>query len=975
MSNITYGFELLREEYIPELDTQALLYRHIKTGAELLSLRNEDENKVFGITFRTPPTDSTGLPHIMEHSVLCGSRKYPSKEPFVQLLKGSLQTFLNAMTYPDKTVYPVASQNLQDFYNLVDVYLDAVLHPRISPQVLEQEGWHYELEQLGDPLIFKGVVFNEMKGSYSSPERRLSKATQESIFPDNTYGVDSGGDPVFIPDLTYSQFKTFHETYYHPSNSRIFFYGDDDPTERLRLLATYLDEFERVEIDSSVQKQPRFTEPKIFTHFYPVSEQDTSDKNTRVAVSWMLDEHRDPQFTMSLRMLNYLLLGTSGSPLRKALIDSGLGEDLVGYGFDSDYRQMVFSTGLKGLATQDANKVEPLMLETLTRLASEGFDKDAVEAAINSTEFSLRENNTGSYPRGLMCMLQSLGTWLYDGDPLAYLKFEAPLQALKERIQSGEPVFQNIIKDYFLNNSHRTTIVLRPDPTMAQTLEDAERARLDKVQASMSDEQLLAVIENTKALKKAQETPDSPEVIASIPSLQLADLDKQNKTIPIEVSQLDETTVLYHDLFTNGIAYLDIGFNLHLLPQELLPYVGLFGKSLLQMGTETEDYVKLSQRIDRYTGGISYSSYTDVIKNSKKGTAWLLLRGKAMVPQVGKLLDILHDVLQTVQLDNQERFLQLVLENKARLEATLIPRGHSIVNRRMRAHFNEADWATEQMSGVSQLFFLRTLAEEVQSNWSAVHATLERIRGILLNRNAMICNVTMDAASWQATQPQLANFLNTLPAADVHPATWTPVHTPRFEGLTIPARVNYVGKSADLFELGYTLKGSDVVISRYLRTSWMWEKVRVQGGAYGAFSTLDTTTGIFSFLSYRDPNLLDTLDVYNGASTFLREFDLSEEEVTTGIVGAIGGMDSYQLPDAKGLTSMKRHLIGRTDEQRQQQRDEILNTTIADFRAFADTLDLVNENGLVVVMGAQGSIEAANEQLGAEQQLVIKQVL
>ena len=970
-----YGFELLSEELIPELNTHAYLYRHIGTGAEVLSLSNDDENKVFGITFRTPPSDSTGLPHIMEHSVLCGSRKYPSKEPFVELLKGSLKTFLNALTYPDKTVYPVASQNLQDFYNLIDVYLDAVFYPRITPQILQQEGWHYELEKLGDPLIFKGVVFNEMKGAYGSPERRLFKATQESLFPNNTYGVDSGGDPAVIPDLTYQQFKQFHDSYYHPSNSRIFFYGDDDPTERLRLLSEYLNQFERMNVQSSISVQSRFTEPKRFTDFYPVSEQDTSDKNAQVAVSWMLDEHRDPQLTMSLQMLNYLLLGTSGSPLRKALIDSGLGEDLVNAGLDTEYRQMIFSTGLKGVSVEDADRIEALILETLSRLADEGFEQDAIEAAINSTEFALRENNTGFYPRGLTWMLQSLSTWLYDGNPLAYLKFEAPLQALKKRLRMGEPIFQMLIRDSFLNNSHRTTIVLAPDPTLAQKLEEAERTRLDAVQATMSDEDLLQVIENTKALKKAQETPDRPEVLAAIPSLKLEDLERQNKTIPIDVSQLDGTTVLYHDLFTNGIAYLDVGLNLHLLPQELLPYVKLFGKALLQMGTQTEDYVKLSQRIDRYTGGIHFSTLSHVVKGKEQASAWLFLRGKAMVPQVGDLLAILRDVLLTVRLDNKERFLQLVLENKARLEAGLIPSGHRIVNQRMKAHFNEADWATEQMSGISQLFFLRELVEEVQSNWANVHATLEQVRELLLNRSAMICNVTMDAASWQTTQAQLATFLNTLPAASANMASWRPTHSAQFEGLSIPARVNYVGKATNLYNLGYELDGSALVISRYLKTSWMWEKVRVQGGAYGTFSIFDSTTGIFSYLSYRDPNLLDTLSVYDRASTFLRELELSQKEITKGIIGAIGDLDSYQLPDAKGYTSLKRYLIGKTEQERQQLRDEILSTTAQDFRAFADALDLVKENGLVVVMGSQGGLEAANEKLEAEKRLAITKVL
>ncbi|MGB0386826.1 MAG: insulinase family protein [Ardenticatenaceae bacterium] len=972
---MTYGFELLKEQSLPELNSQARLYRHAETGAELLSLSNDDENKVFGITFRTPPTDSTGLPHIMEHSVLCGSRKYPSKEPFVELLKGSLKTFLNAMTYPDKTVYPVASQNHQDFYNLVDVYLDAVFYPRITPEILQQEGWHYELENVDDPLIFKGVVFNEMKGAYSSPERRLFKATQESLFPDNTYGVDSGGDPVAIPDLTYEQFKSFHDKYYHPSNARIFFYGDDDSTERLRLMAEYLDDFERVEVDSSIGLQTPFSEPKRIIESYPVSEDDTSDKQARVAVSWMLGEYRDAETTLGLKMLNYLLLGTSGSPLRKALIDSGLGEDLVNAGLDHEYSQIIFSTGLKGVSVEDADAIEGLILSTLSRLADEGFEQEAIEAAINSTEFTLRENNTGSSPRGLSWLIESLSTWLYDGDPLAYLAFEEPLQGLKTRLQAGEPIFESLIRDYFLNNTHRTTVILKPDPTLAQKLEEAERARLDAVQATMSEEDLWQVVENTKALKELQETPDSPELLAMIPSLKREDLEPQNKIIPIDVSQHGGSTVLYHDLFTNGIAYVDVGLNLHLLPQNLLPYAALFGKGLLQMGTETEDYVKLSQRIDRQTGGIRIDSLTNVVKNSEQGAAWLFLRGKSMVPQVSNLLDILRDVLLTVRFDNQERFLQLVLENKARLEARLMARGHQIINQRMKAHFNEADWASEQMSGVSQLFFLRELAEQVESDWGSVYATLEQIRQILLNRNAMICNATMDRADWLGTQPQLGTFLDGLPAASVDVASWHPIHNAPYEGLTIPARVNYVGKATDLYKLGYELHGSALVISRYLRTSWIWEKVRVQGGAYGGFSSFDSTAGTFSYLSYRDPNLLDTLNIYDNTSSFLRELDLSQEELTKGIIGAIGDMDSYQLPDAKGYTSMARYIVGKTDEERQKVRNEVLSTTTDDFRAFADTLDLVKENGLVVVMGTQASLEAANEKLDPDKELSITKVL
>jgi Zn-dependent M16 (insulinase) family peptidase len=491
----------------------------------------------------------------------------------------------------------------------------------------------------------------------------------------------------------------------------------------------------------------------------------------------------------------------------------------------------------------------------------------------------------------------------------------------------------------------------------------------------MSEEELRQVIAETKALKEAQERPDSPEALAAIPCLSLDDLERENKIIPLEVSQLASSKILYHDFFTNDIAYLDVGMNLHLLPQDLLPYISLFGRSLLGMGTEQEDFVKLSQQIDRKTGGISPSILNSVVKNCEQGASWLFLRGKAMVPQVGDLLAILGDVLLTVQLDNPERFLQIVLKNKAQMEASLLPRGHVVVNRRISAHFNVADWVGEQMGGISQLFFLRQLAVDIQSDWPSVLAKLEQIRETLVNRNAMLCNVTLDQANWQRVQPQLADFLSRLPTAPINTVAWTPTTSPAFEGLTIPARVNYVGKATALYKHGYKLHGSAIVISRYLRTSWLWEKVRVQGGAYGGFSLFDSMAGTFSFLSYRDPNLLDTLDVYDRSSHFLRTEELSQEELSKGIIGAIGDWDSYQLPDAKGFTSMKRHLIGRSDEERQKLREEILSTTLNDFRAFADTLDQVKEHGHIVVMGESSNLERANQELEKERQLVITKVL
>jgi Zn-dependent M16 (insulinase) family peptidase len=957
-----HGFELLREQHISELNTRARLFRHVKTGAELLSMQNDEENKVFAITFCTPPTDSTGLPHIMEHSVLCGSRKYPVKEPFVELMKGSLKTFVNAFTAPDKTMYPVASQNLQDFHNLIDVYLDAVFYPRLTPFTLQQEGWHYELDDLDKPLVYKGVVFNEMKGAYSDPDNLLERYVQQSLFPDNTYGVDSGGDPAVIPDLTYAQFKRFHETYYHPSNARVFFYGDNPEEDRLRMVNDYLKDFERAKVGATVALQPRFAAPRRLIYSYAVGQDDDKGEGKKaiVTTNWVLTEHLDTETALAVEILEHILVETPASPLRKALIDSGLGEDLAGGGAELDLRQLMFSTGLKGVAVDDVDKIEPLILATLRSLAKQGIAPDMIEAAVNTIEFERRENNTGHFPRGLIVGLQTLRTWLYGDDPLAPLMFEAPLAAIKARLKADERYFENMIMAYLLENTHRTTLILRPDPELRQRQEAAEKERLAHARAAMSRDELREVLENTRELKRRQEMPDSPEALATIPSLKLEDLDKQNKLIPITVQRLNGAQVLYHDLFTNGIVYLDIGFDLHTLPQAYLPYMSLFSRALLEMGTETEDYVKLSQRIGRQTGGISASSFTSMVYGGSTAATWAFLRGKATVERAGDLLAILRDVLLTTRFDNQERFRQLVLEEKAIQEASLVPAGHQVVQLRVQSRFNEADWVAEQIGGVSYLQFIRRLAAAVEKDWPSVVEKLEAIRRLLVNRNTLIGNVTLDSANWIQIEPQLADFLAALPGVSPALNHWTPVYETIDEGLTIPAQVNYVAKAADLYRLGYKLHGSVVPILNYLRMTWLWERVRVHGGAYGAFAAFDWRSGAFSFLSYRDPNLQETLDNYDQASQFLRQLDLSQEELVKAIIGAIGMMDAYLLPDAKGYTSMMRHLVGDTDEIRQQRRDEILGTTAADFRAFADVLEQVNAQGAVAVLGSPDAIERAN---------------
>ncbi len=954
---MTHGFQLKRDQHIPEINARVRLFEHARTGAQLLSVENDEENKVFGVTFATPPDDATGLPHILEHCVLNGSRKYPVKEPFVELIKGSLATFINAFTFSEKTMYPVASQNTRDFYNLIDVYMDAVFYPRIRPDILKQEGWHYELEHVDGPLTYKGVVFNEMKGAYSSPDRVMYERTAAALMPDTVYGVDSGGDPAVIPNLTFEQFQAFHERYYHPSNALFYFYGDDDPETRLELVDAFLVDFQRQPVDVNIAPQPFFSEPRRSVYPYDAGE----DGKALVTVSWLLPEPHGYERRLSFQVLSEILTGSPASPLRKALLDSGLGEDVISYGLSDDTRQMYMGVGLKGVKPEDAEQVETLIVGTLEGLVRSGIDRATVRAAMNTVEFRLREQNTGQFPRGLFMFINAVSTWLYGGDPYEALAFDGPLQAVKRAIEAPDSAyFEAIIASHMLENTHRSTVILRPDATVREQRDAAETARLQAVRETLTEADLQALVEDTHRLRQLQETPDSPEALATLPMLKVDDLDKQIKRIPMNAGSVGDTPLLAHDLFTNGIVYLDLGMNLAALPEHLLPYSLLFATALLEVGTDSEDFVRLSQRIGTHTGGIRFDALTSETRTGEETAAWVFLRGKATVDNFGALLNILRDVLLTVKLDNRERFRQIVLQAKAEKESSLIPAGMGVIATRLRAAFSRAAWIDEQIEGIDYLFFLRRLAERIESDWAGVLADLEAVRAHLVNRNAMLVNVTLDEASLKPLRPQLADFVAALPQADYVPVAWNSALPSANEGLTIPAQVNYVGMGANIYALGYRYHGSFMAIRNYVRTDYLWEKIRVQGGAYGMAFDLDMHAGVLNFGSYRDPNLLPSLAVYERAAEYLANLDLHYDELSKAVIGAVGKMDAYQLPDAKGFTSLVRYLLGVSDADRQRWRDELLSTNVADFRAFANVLAALNQSPRVVVLGSADAIEAAN---------------
>ena len=954
-----YGFELLSQESVPELSSHAYLFRHTKTGAEVLSIVNQDENKCFGINFATPRNDSTGVAHIMEHSVLCGSKKYPIKEPFVELLKSSVKTFLNAMTYPDKTVYPVASQNEKDFHNLMSVYLDAVFAPVISEEIFQQEGWHYEWKEETGELIYKGVVFNEMKGA-NTPERSLYTARKKALFPDTPYAWDSGGEPARILDLTYEDFKQFHADHYHPSNSRAFFWGDDTPEERLKRVAEYFDQFEKRDLDYELPVQKRFTEPKRIEMPFAVGEESDPEKEAMVIVSWLLSDDKSADVALEFTVLNQLLLGTAGAPMKKALIESGLGQALAGGGVDQSIRESSFTIGLKGTSLDSVDKIESLIIETLEHHSKEGFSDDAMAAALNTIEFRLRELNTGSYPRGLVVMEEVVEAWLYGFDPIQALFFEKSMKTLRAKIDSGEKLFEEIIKTYFLDNNHRVTLAMRPDKSLLKELDKEEHARIETFQKGLDESAKNELKAKEASLKVWQSTPDSREALATIPVLALSDLSRAHTVIPDKACEIEKAQYRYHELPTNGIVYTDVAFDFRAVPVKLLPLLNFYTDILFQMGTEDESYEAFSERIARDTGGVWVSSLSLEPSGTDQQIYKMVLRGKAIGEKVPALYSIFSDAIHKGRLDNKERFKQLLLQQKVGLERSLIPSGHSYVARRIGAHRSVPGWIDEQMGGIDYLLWLRKLEKRVEEDWAGVLTELNTVRSKLFDRGLTIANITADSDLLSVTEGEYRKLYETLPDGGLRfNQKWKVGEYDNFEALIVPSQVNFVGQGINLYESGYEYHGSSMVLTRLLNTSYFWEKIRVEGGAYGGGCSFDRFTGLMKFYSYRDPNLEATLGIYERVAEYIASLELSPEELEKSVIGAIGSLDSYRFADSKGWDSFVQFLTGQEDAFFQKRRDEVFETTLEHFKSFGEAVSKGLENRTVAVIGGAEAVSQA----------------
>ncbi|MEG0774025.1 insulinase family protein [Clostridium sp.] len=961
IGGLYHGFKLNNTEYVEEINSNAKVFYHEKSGARLLYLENDDDNKVFSIGFRTPPQDSTGVAHILEHSVLCGSRKFPTKEPFVELIKGSLNTFLNAMTYGDKTIYPLASKNEKDFFNLMDVYLDAVFYPNIysQPEILMQEGWHYELENKEDDLKYKGVVYNEMKGAFSSPEGVLMRKVQETLFPDNTYGYESGGDPEFIPDLSHEEFLGFHTKYYHPSNSYIFLYGNLDLYKSLAFINdNYLRNFDVKEIDSSINLQKPFDEMKEIIEEYSISNEDSDKEKTFLALNLATGRGTDPEIHLAMETIEYLLLETQGAPLKKALLDAGIGKDVFG-SLDSGILQPIFSIIAKNTEENKKEDFKKVIFDTLKDLVNNGIDKKLIEACINITEFKLREADLQGFPKGLFYYITAMDSWLYDKCPLIHLKYNAMLEQMKTALNSN--YFEELIEKYILNNTHSSLLILKPKKGLADEKEKALAEKLRKYKEGLSEEGIENIIKETKSLMERQNTPDSKEALETIPVLSLEDIDKKVEVLDIEEHKENEIKILHHKTFTSKIAYISFMFNTNCVKEEDIPYISLLSNLLGKVETKNHSYIDLSNEVLINTGGIYFKSevYGDD-KELLNYHPFLEAHCKAVVDKVPKALELVGEIIKNTVFSDKKRIKEIIQMLKSRIEGRLIERGHQVATVRLASYFTPASLYLEHTSGYEYYKFLKNIEENFDENIDKVVCKLYDVMKVIFNKDNIIATVTGEEEEYNILKDNLQLILDSVENNVVHKQSYSFSESQKNEGLLTPSNVQYVAKGYNFRKLGYEYTGKLLVLKTIISLDYLWNKVRVQGGAYGGFATL-VRSGNLVFVSYRDPNLVETLEAYNKAVDYVAIFEADEREMIKYIIGTISELDSPLTPSMKGEKAVSMYIRGISKEDRQREREQVLATTVNDIKSFEDLLKHVMDKNFFAVLGNDAKIKDNKE--------------
>lgn len=954
------SYELIEEKNLTDLKTKGYFLRHKKTGARVVLMENDDDNKVFCVGFRTPPEDDTGLPHILEHSVLCGSKNFPLKDPFVELIKGSLNTFLNAMTYPDKTVYPVASCNDKDFQNLMHIYMDAVFYPNIyqHEEIFWQEGWSYHLESAEDELTYNGVVYNEMKGAFSSPEGVLDRIVINSLFPDTCYGNESGGDPDHIPELTYEQFLDFHRKYYHPSNSYIYLYGDMDFVEKLDWLdKEYLSAFDAAEIDSEIQLQKTFAEMKEVEETYSITSSESEEDNTYLSYNKVIGTSLDKELYLGFEVLDYALLSAPGAPLKKALVDAGIGKDIMG-SYDNGIYQPIFSVVAKNANAEQKEAFIRVIEDTLKDIVTNGIDSKALEAGIHYHEFRYREADFGNYPKGLMYGLQMFDSWLYDETkPFLHMSAIETYDFLKTQIGTG--YFEELIRTYILDNSHGAIVVVRPERGRTARMDRALTEKLSAHKAGLTKEQIEKLVEATHGLIEYQESEERPEDMEKIPILQRSDISREIAPIYNEEILMDGTTVVFHEIETNGIGYVDLLFDLSGVPEEELAYVGVLQAVLGMIDTEHHEYGELFNEINMHTGGIATSLelYPDVTKvKEKEFRATFEIKAKALYHKLPIAFQMMQEILTTSKLEDEKRLKEILSMAKSRLQMRFQSAGHVTAASRALSYTSPLSKFKDLTNGIGYYEVVKKLEEQFDTEKDNLIAKLQKLVKQLFRADNMMVSFTATKDGLIGLEQEIASLKKGLftGIADQTPCI---IHCEkRNEGFKTSSKVQYVARAGNFIDAGYEYTGAFQILKVILGYEYLWQNVRVKGGAYGCMSNF-SRLGEGYFMSYRDPNLEKTNVIYEEIPDYLRNFTVSERDMTKYIIGTISNIDQPMTPATKGDRSMNLYMNRVTAEMIREERNQILDAKEKDIRALADIVQAALKDNLLCVIGSEEKIE------------------
>lgn len=950
------AYTLVRTEKIEELNSTGYLLSHNKTKARIAIMLNDDNNKVFSVGFRTPVENNTGVAHIVEHTVLCGSKKYPLKDPFVEVLKGSLNTFMNAMTFPDKTIYPVASCNDKDFDNLMDVYLDAVFNPMIyeREEIFRQEGWNYSFNENND-LEINGIVYNEMKGVFSKPEEIIMSKAMANLFPDNNYGYESGGDPKYIPKLTYEEYLSFHKRYYHPSNSFIFLYGDLDVNSKLEYLdREYLSKFDYLEIDSTIKDQRPFEKVKICTDYYPIGETETEENKTYLAYLVTAGRGVDKNLYYAIKVLDYALISMSGAPVKKALIDAGIGSDV--YGGEQSLKEKFFMFVAKCANAEQMEQFRSVIDKTLKDIVENGIDKDSLRAALNVIEFNYREADFGSYPKGIFYLLDCFESWLYDdNEPFTHLAAADTFEYLKKMIDTD--YYEKLIEKYFINNTHKVLLTLKPKKGMAQKEDKELKEHLRALQNSLSEEEINDIKKKEENLKAFHEMTETEENLKKIPALSIEDIEKKADKIIIEERKVGNENVLFSNINTSGIAYLNVSANLADVDEKLIPYVGLLKFIIGNVDTDKHTYTELSNIINMNSGGIGndLSCYVNV-GCEKEYSMYFETNIKILYDKFEFAFDIIKELLLDTKYMDVKRIKEIIAEAKGTLEEAILGSGHIRAMLRAMSNFSEPSYYSEKISGIDFYLFVKELYKNFDSKSDEVITCIKTVVDELFKKENIMVHITCEEKGFAEFEKKYGDFINKfsfIPSVKKE-RSFEPKYIS--EGIKTSSTVQFVARCGEYTSEGYKYNGHFKVLGNILGYGYLWENIRDKGGAYGCMYN-PSRSGKISLTSYRDPKLRETNEVYDGLPEYLRNFTANDREMTKYIIGTISNIDTPKTPRAKGSASLSAYMTGVTNEDIQRERDEVLSTTVEDLNELSKSFEAALSRDCICVIGNSEKIE------------------